>query len=79
MVATDMASRGLDVPDITHVFNYDLPKGSLSLATPPPSLPRSLYFPLSRSLTQGVAPCRCLLSDLSPPPPFVWVEPGSGF
>jgi superfamily II DNA/RNA helicase len=26
LVATDVAARGLDVPTITHVFNYDLPK-----------------------------------------------------
>ena len=26
LVATDVAARGLDVPAITHVFNYDLPK-----------------------------------------------------
>ena len=25
LVATDIASRGIDVNDITHVFNYDLP------------------------------------------------------
>jgi len=28
LVATDIASRGIDVEDITHVFNYDLPNES---------------------------------------------------
>ncbi len=26
LVATDVAARGIDVPDITHVVNFDLPK-----------------------------------------------------
>lgn len=26
LVATDVAARGIDIPTITHVFNYDLPK-----------------------------------------------------
>ncbi len=26
LVATDVAARGIDVSDITHIFNYDLPK-----------------------------------------------------
>ncbi len=26
LVATDVAARGIDVPTVTHVFNYDLPK-----------------------------------------------------
>ena len=26
LVATDVAARGLDLPNITHVFNYDLPR-----------------------------------------------------
>jgi len=26
MVATDVASRGIDVEDITHVINYDVPE-----------------------------------------------------
>jgi superfamily II DNA/RNA helicase len=28
LVATDVAARGIDVPTITHVFNYDLPKAA---------------------------------------------------
>ncbi|XP_043943117.1 probable ATP-dependent RNA helicase DDX43 [Protopterus annectens] len=28
LVATDLASRGLDVHDITHVFNYDFPRNT---------------------------------------------------
>lgn len=30
LVATDVASRGIDVDDITHVFNYDLPQDAES-------------------------------------------------
>lgn len=30
LVATDVASRGIDIPRITHVFNYDLPQESES-------------------------------------------------
>jgi len=25
VIATDVAARGIDIPDITHVINYDMP------------------------------------------------------
>ena len=28
LIATDVAARGIDVPDITHVINYDMPRSA---------------------------------------------------
>jgi len=31
LVATDVAAKGLDFPDIKHVINYDMPKDVLTI------------------------------------------------
>jgi len=43
LVATDIAARGIDISELSHVFNYDLPRGARDLR--PPHWPHS--------------PCRC--------------------
>ena len=34
LVASDVAARGLDVPNVSHVFNYDVPRPCGRLCTP---------------------------------------------
>ncbi|RHN38392.1 putative RNA helicase [Medicago truncatula] len=29
LVATDVAARGVDFPEMTHIYNYDLPKTAI--------------------------------------------------
>ena len=42
LVATDIASRGIDVDGVSHVFNYDLPNISEKLRAPHPEGPDGL-------------------------------------
>lgn len=30
LVATDIAARGVDLPETTHIYNFDLPKDAVS-------------------------------------------------
>ncbi len=42
MVATDLASKGLDFPDIKHVINYDMPEDIENYGSQLLSLARSV-------------------------------------
>ncbi len=46
LVATDIAARGIDVPELSHVINYDLPYNVLTLeqrTTTCPTSPKRIY------------------------------------
>lgn len=30
LIATDIAARGVDLPEITHIYNFDLPKDAVN-------------------------------------------------
>ena len=38
LVVTDIASRGLDIVNLTHVINFALPQDSITISTPFPSV-----------------------------------------
>jgi ATP-dependent RNA helicase RhlE len=52
LVATDIAARGIDVDDVTHVFNYDLP-----------NIPESYVHRIGRTARAGREGCAVTLCD----------------
>ncbi len=46
LVATDVAARGIDIPDVTHVYNYDLP-----------NVPENYVHRIGRTARAGASGC----------------------
>ena len=57
LVATDVAARGIDVPDLSHVFQYDIPQDRSTTSTAPAGRPGPAR-PASRSRSPRRPTCR---------------------
>jgi len=77
LVATDVASRGIDVKDVTHVFNYDLPRTQRTMST-------ASAAPAGPARREGPEPCLrgvCVLprehrAVHRPEDPVEWADEG---
>jgi ATP-dependent RNA helicase RhlE len=67
LVATDIASRGIDVDGVSHVFNYDLP-----------NIPESYVHRIGRTGRAGKAGCAIAFCDESEAPYLVDIEKTTG-
>ena len=67
LVATDIASRGIDVDNVSHVFNYDLP-----------NIPESYVHRIGRTGRAGKDGCAIAFCDESETPFLVDIEKTTG-